>query len=161
MLRKFITLIIRKINRFISLNIEKSLIMAVFAILVVLFLAQLGLLSDKIRPFISDIEVFEGQYISDVDNIIKDGTITLRLIDLESERDAKVLVNGMETAAFTQKSVEVKVKDSSVVEIDGSKIASPIRVRITAISGNIINDLEGKEIETNSNIEIIARVRIK
>lgn len=161
MLRKFMVLMLRKIYRFISLNIEKTLVTSVFVILAVLFAAQLGLLSDRLSPFLSDVEVFEGQYISDVDNIIKEGTIALMLVDLESERDAKVLVNGKLAAAFTQKTVEVNVKNNSVIEIDGSKITSPIRVRITSKSGNIIDDIDGKEVETNSNIKVIARVRVK
>jgi hypothetical protein len=53
------------------------------------------------------------------------------------------------------------VKNNSVIEIDGSRIVSPIRVKITSKSSNIIDDIEGKEVTTNSNIKIIARVRVK
>lgn len=161
MLKKFMISILRNLNKFISLNIERALVTAVFVILAVIFAAQIGLLSDRLRPFLSDVEVFEGQYISDVDNIIKEGTIALTLVDLESEKDAKVLINGKVAESFAQRTVEVNVRNNSVIEIDGSKIASPIRVRITSKSGNIIDDIEGKEIETNSNIKVIASVRVK
>lgn len=161
MLRRFMISFLRRVYRFISLNIERSLVTAVFIVLTVLLAAQFGLLSDRLRPILSDVEVFEGQYISDIDNIIKEGSIELTLVDLENERDAKVLINGKMVESFKTKSVEVNVKDNSVVEIDGSKISSPIRVRITSKSGNIIDDIEGREVETNSNIKVIARVRIK
>lgn len=141
--------------------VEKYLIILVFVFFISLIIMQIGLVSDTIRPYLSDIEVFEGRHISEVDSLIKEGTITLELVDMSSEKDIKILVNGITISDFSTKYVDVIVTNNSVVEIDASKVKSPVRVRITSKSSNIKSNILNHEIKVESCIKVLTRIKLK
>lgn len=145
---------------FLKNKFEKILFIIAVICAGALFLTQIGMISNTLRPFLSDVEVFEGKYIKEIDSLIKEGRLTLELVDMSKEHDIKVLVNGIETAHFYDKFIDIKVKDDSIVEIDGSKIKSSFSVKIVSKSDNIKSDLVGKAVTLQSNIKVLARIKV-
>lgn len=153
-IKKFLKILVNK-------NIEKILLNFAFILFFILITTQIGLVSDILRPYLSDIEVFEGHVINEVDSLIQEGTVTLELVDISRENNVKILINGNEVSAFRERSVDIKVKQDSVIEIDGSRLKTNVTVRITSKSSNIISDIVGKEVAVQSNIKFLARIRLK
>lgn len=160
MLKKFInlksifkTILNRRIENILS-------VFTIFFFLILLF-AQIGLVNNKTRAILSSIDVFEGYRIDEVDSIIREGTVTLELIDIKKESDIKILVNGLEVDKFYKKSIDVVVRNNAIIEIDGTRIKSPIRVRISGKTDNIIGNIVNKEITVQSNIKIITSIKLK
>ena len=74
--------------------------------------------------------------------------------------DLKLLVNGDEVAAFSQKLINIKVKHGDVISIDGS-LAGESEVEIVSASTNIISNDIGKRIKVNSNVKQLTRIIIE
>jgi len=142
-------------------KIETTLVSVVLCFFIILALTQIGMISSKIRPYLSSIDTFEGQQINEIDTLIENGTITLELVDMSKEKDIKVLVNGIEVASFNTKTVKLDVKDNSVVEIDGSRLKSSAKVKIIEISENIANNILNDEVTVMSNIKVLSRIKLK
>jgi len=159
---KFIKLFFKRSLRIlVNKRVEKVIIYCAIIFAFVLMFSQIGLMSDTIRPYLSDIEVFEGHYINEIDSLIKEGTLTLELVDISKEKDIKVLINGIEVACFENKTIDLNVKDNSIIEIDGSRLKTPIIVKIISKTSNIKDDLIGKQVTVESNIKILTRIKIK
>lgn len=139
----------------------KGIIYIAFIITFILFTAQIGMISDYFRPFLSHIDVFEGQSIKEVDSLIKQGTISLQLTNMSTDKDIKILVNGIEVSDFSNNIQDITVFHNSIVEIDGSTLMSPVKVRVINKSKNIKSEILDCEVTTQSNIKILCRIKIE
>lgn len=161
MLKKIMYLARRFQKKLLNRTVENYILLIVIVFFSILMVSQVGLVSDKIRPYISYIDVFEGRYISDVDSLVKEGTLTLQLIDMSKEKDVKVLVNGKVVSEFDNKTVDINVTNNSVVEIDSSKLKTPVTVRIISKSDNVIGDILNTQAQIDSCIKVLTRVKLK
>lgn len=161
MLKKFRLLYIKTLKMFINNKVEDVFVVIFALLFITLLLAQIALTNDTIRVYLSNVEDYEGYTISDIDNLIKEGSITLELMDMSRDNDVKVLVNGKEKASFDKKAIDINVTDNSVVEIDGSKIKTSFRVKVIDKSSNVEGEIVNSIVLINSNIKTIARIKLK
>jgi len=138
----------------------KAMIYILFIVATVLLMAQIGMVSNNIRPYLTHIDVFEGSVINEIDSLIKEGEIKIQLINMKSDSDIKILVNGIEVSDFSQNTRDIVVRNNSVVEIDGSNLKTPTKVRVVSQSENILNEITNDEVITNSNIRILCRIKM-
>ena len=128
---------------------------------VILIVSQIGLGNEATRTFFTNIEKYEGVGVKDIGNVFKEGELTLQLIGTQPSENIKVLLNGNQDSAFTSESIRIKVRNNSVVEIDGSKVKTPFRVKVIGQSENISGTYVDNEIEIKSNISILTRIFLK
>ncbi|NLY43843.1 MAG: hypothetical protein GX066_07725 [Clostridiaceae bacterium] len=163
-------MILKKIENFFravgSLNIfdRKIEILLVFISLLCflsLIIAQIGLVNETTRTFFTNISEYEGVNINDLSNIFTQGELSLQLIGIEPNNQITVLLNGIPSYCFDTDTLFIKVKNKCVVEIDGTKVKEPFRVKITNASDNIATNCLGKEVEIHSNIAVLTRILLK
>lgn len=161
MLRKILMIFAKVQKNLLNRKVENYILLTAAIVFSVLTVSQIGLVSDKIRPYISSVDVFEGEYLNEIDSLVKVGTLELQLVDMSKDEDIKVLVNGSETSKFDAKTVIINVTDNSVVEVDSSKLKTPVTVRIISKSDNVAGDLVGQQVQVQSCIKVLTRVKLK
>ena len=140
---------------------EKLLyVIAVFCVLF-LVIAQIGLSNETTRTFLTDIDRYEGVNVNHLENVFKQGKLTLQLTGVMPSDNIYILINGYESHTFFSETMVLNVRNNSVIEIDGTKISTPFNVKITAVSDNISTNCMHREITVNSSIEILTRIFLK
>lgn|GEM_PF-2437817 len=140
---------------------ENVLLSLLVLCIILLFAAQIGLNHKSVRTFFTDIEEYEGVNVDELDEIFKDSEISLQLLDVQPSDKIKILVNGMEINNFSESVVNIPIRNNCVIEIDGTGMDIPFRVKVIKVSKNLPEDLVGKEVTINSNISVLSKVFIK
>ncbi|MDK2799920.1 MAG: hypothetical protein PWP27_449 [Clostridiales bacterium] len=146
-----------KIN-IINKNVERCLVFLSSFFVLLLIISQIGLINKTTRTFFTDIEQYEGVNINDLEEVFKHGELTLQLIDGNVNQDIKILLNGATVYKFETDTLNIKVRNNCLVEIDGTKVKSPFKVKIIDVSDNIATYCKDKEVEVKSNIEVLTRI---
>ncbi len=148
-------------NHTINRYTEKILYVIVVFCIIFLVGSQIGLYNETTRTFLTDIDKYEGVNVSHLEDAFKQGKLTLKLIGTLPSDNIYILINGYESHAFSSETIVLKVRNNSVIEIDGTNVATPFRVKIIETSDNIATKCIHKEITVNLNIEILTRIFLK
>lgn len=148
-----IEIINKKTERFLA-SLSLILILA-------LILSQVGLFNEATRTFFTNIDEYEGVNINDLDEVFKQGQLTLKLIDTAPDENINILINGVPEYIFNQETLVIDTRNNCVIEIDGTKLKSSFKVKIINKSDNIAINCIDKEIEIHSNIEVLTRIFLK
>ncbi|WHH59459.1 hypothetical protein [Petroclostridium sp. X23] len=126
-----------------------------------LIISQIGLFNETTRTFFTDIDRYEGVDINDLDEVFKKGQVTVKLINTTPDANIKILLNGTVEYDFTEETAVIDVRNNCIIEIDGTKVEVPFKVQIVNTSDNIMSNCNGKEIEIDRNIGVLARIFLK
>lgn len=136
---------------------KKIFIFSLITAFVVMFVTQMLLKNSTVKNKLSRLYDMESQYVFFEKNF-SDGYVT---VNLSNPSDKLFLLqNGERTAVLNKESVEIKVSDNSVVEIDGRDTNAKCTIKITEISDNV-DGFYQENIDVNSNIVILGRFFIK
>ncbi|HOV27633.1 MAG TPA: hypothetical protein PK566_14905 [Pseudobacteroides sp.] len=139
---------------------EKAFVITFFILFASLILTQILLVSPTTRRFlVKDVE-FEGSPLEVVENLYSEGELELELQNIQKDENINVLINGDEVAAFSDKSMVLKVRDGDVLEIDGTGTNNSAVVKVIKSSSNIENNCVGKEFTVGSELKNLFRVKI-
>ncbi len=131
---------------------------AFLTVFIILIAAQTALLSPSVRSSVSEHYYIEGEPLREEAYLFVPCSMELKLINIDSCPDLKVLVNGMEREAFESNTVLLKLKDGDVVELDSSSVLVLAIVQISAVSENI-GGILGKTISVTDGITPVARLK--
>ncbi|MDK2810905.1 MAG: hypothetical protein PWR27_1614 [Petroclostridium sp.] len=145
----------------INKKTERFLALLSLVCIFILIIAQIGLVNETTRTFFTDIDKYEGVNINNLHDVFKQGELSLKLIGMEPNNNIKVLLNGTPAYEFKSDTLNIKARNNCLIEIDGTKIKSPFKVKIVSISENISTPCKDKEIEVNSNIQVLTRIFLK
>ena len=138
---------------------ERALLIAFIAVFTVLIAVQTALTDSSIKIALDADNNLEGKPLGPEEYLYNEGEIVLKLIDGECGEGIKVLLNGTETSAFTEKEISLRVKDGDIIEIDGSLALHDISIKTVSGSGGISRDCIGKSITVNSNTKALVKIR--
>ncbi|NLP14617.1 MAG: hypothetical protein GX383_09150 [Clostridium sp.] len=139
---------------------ERVLFFLFVFLFVSLIVVQAAMMNPSIRTFFTGDTGLEGSPLQYEEYLYSQGEISVALCNEDLNEDLKLLVNGDEVAAFSQKLINIKVKHGDVISIDGS-LASESEVEIVSASTNIISNDIGKRIKVNSNVKQLTRIIIE
>ena len=130
---------------------------AFLTVFIILIAAQVTLLNTNLRSSVSDYYI-EGEPLGEEAYLFVPCKMELKLINIESCPDLRVLVNGMERTVFESNKVLLELNDGDVVELDASNVLVLAMVQISAASENISGIL-GKTISATDGITLVAKVK--
>lgn len=139
---------------------ERVLFFLFVFLFVSLIVVQAAMMNPSIRTFFTGDTGLEGSPLQYEEYLYSQGEISVVLCNEDLNEDLKLLVNGDEVAAFSQKLINIKVKHGDVISIDGS-LAGESEVEIVSASTNIISNDIGKRIKVNSNVKQLTRIIIE
>lgn len=144
-----------------NLTFERLLFLLFLTTFSLLIIVQTAMTNPSIRTFLTTDNEFEGTPMEVEEYFYDEGSIAIKLVDIETDPDMLILVNGETVAAFNENTVEISVKDGDVVEIDGSSSFNNVDAEVVSKSGNITSDCIGKTVNIKSNIKKVMDVRIE
>jgi len=139
---------------------ERVLFLLFLFLFVSLVVVQTAMMNPSIRTFFTGDTGLEGSPLQYEEYLYSQGEISVALCNEDYNEDLKLLINGDEVAAFSQKTINIKVKDGDVISIDGS-LAGESEVEIVFASSNIKRDETGKRIKVNSDVKQLTRIIIE
>ena len=145
----------------LKFNIEKILFFCFIITFVLMIFVQAAITNPSIRASLSINDELEGTPLAMEEFLYNRGNIVLKLANLDKDENAKILVNGEETSSFIKNTVDVKVKNGDVIEIDASRTGNKIEVIALSKSGNIVTDCVNKRVKVDSNIKKMIKVKIR
>ncbi|MDP4180253.1 MAG: hypothetical protein Q8942_04075 [Bacillota bacterium] len=145
----------------ISSNTEKIFVITFFFIFAALILSQVILAMPSTRNLLVSDAEYEGSPIGAEESLYSEGELKLELQNMENDNNLNVLVNGDEVAAFSNKSMVLKVKDGDVVEIDGTNSTNSAVVKIIDGSANLKNGCVGREVKVNSDLKNLIKINLE
>lgn len=136
---------------------KKIFIFSLITAFVVMFVTQMLLKNSAIKNKLSILYDMEAQYVYSE----KDFSDGYMKIDISNPSDNLFLLqNGEKIAILNKESIEIKVCDNSVIEVDGRDMDVACTVKITELSENIHGFYEEK-VDIKSNIVILGRFFLK
>ncbi len=144
-----------------GVKIERLLIIIFSICFALLILAQVLMTFPNARMFLTQEEKVEGVFLEKSDALYDKGVVVIELINHERIDAAWVLVNGQKKVNFTGKQVSISVKDTDLIEVDGTKVDGIIKVRIASCSTNIDLLIDNSVLDIDGNIGVLARARLK
>jgi len=151
----------KKEGKGIHISVEKILFLAFIAVFSVMLIVQAAMVRPDVRAFLNIDQGLEGTALGAEEYLYKEGDLGLELLDSEGNPDLRVMVNGDEVAAFTNKNLTLKVKDGDVVEIDGSSVQDGAEVEIASKSDNINSECVGKKVKVQSNVVKLIKIEVE
>lgn len=142
----------RIIERFDCYLINASIIAFIF-----LIIAQAVNLRLPAMKAEADSSFYEGTPLMEEVYLYTPCKMELKLTNIESCPELKVIVNGAEFAGFSGKTVLLDLKNGDVVELDASGILVLANVQISGVSENIKEHL-GKSFVVSDGITLIAKL---
>jgi len=132
---------------------------ALFVAFIMLIASQAALANLSIRSSVSDNYYIEGEPLCSEAYLFIPCKMELKLINVETCPNLKVLVNGVNTATFNNNRILLELKEGDVVELDGSSVLTLPVVQISAVSENL-GSILGKTISVADGITFVARMKI-
>lgn len=142
------------------LNLERFLFNAFLAVFVILLGVQAALLNPAIRSAVTVEEGLEGSPLGTEEYLYNEGSMEIRLENVESNSAVRVLVNGEERAVFESYSVIINVIEGDVVEIDASEATGSVEVTVSAMSGNFDQECLGRSYQAEGKVLKLLKVRM-
>lgn len=139
-----------------------TLLHRILILLFTLFLiAQVVLLNQTLKTFISRTDKLEGKSIADSQLFIKKGVIEISVDNYSSLRPLVFYVNGESVSSTGEKTIKLQVKENDVIEVSGAEYVETVVLKVTGLSEDIMVPELGKLIYVNNNLVMIGRVRLK
>lgn len=141
--------------------VERILFFLFIIAFTVMVIAQTAMVNPSVRTFLTSDSQIEGLPLGEEEFLYNEGALMLELIGSDYNSDLKVLINGDQVASFNTKRMNIAVKEGDVVEIDGSDIYREQNVMIIWKSDNIENQCIGNNINVNSDVTKLIKVKMK
>lgn len=125
----------------------KTLFLVTFAVLII---AQTALTDASVRESFAK-EAADGEPIGREVYLTEPCKMELKLINMESCPELKVLINGEEADAFRSDTVFLELKDGDVIELDANSMLISAQVQISAVSRNM-EFMPGKTVSASDGI---------
>ncbi len=143
-------------------KVERLLITCFLVCLVILVTAQILMINPDIRVFLTGEEKVEGVFLDKTDVLYDKGVVVIELVNHESMNNLWVMVNGTRTVSFNGgRQVSIQVRDADLIEIDGTEVKAPVKVRVSSSSSDVDLLIDNSDLEVNGNIGVLARARLK
>ena len=137
---------------------EGLLFKAFMIVFIIMLFVQTASFNTSVQSTVLHNYNIEGEPLKEEVYLFVPCKMELKLTNIESCQDLKVLVNGVERESFTGKTVLLDLKDGDIVELDASYILVMANVQISAVSKNI-SGLLGKTVSVTDGIVLVARVK--
>lgn len=124
---------------------------------IILIIAQGVLLKPLSRQPVHEKEFFQGEPLLREAYLYKHCKMELKLKNIDTCPELKVLVNGDEYTEFSNKTILLNLKSGDVVELDASNVLVLATIQISGVSENISRYL-GKTFDISDGITFIAKV---
>ncbi|MGE5474764.1 MAG: hypothetical protein ACM3UU_11145 [Ignavibacteriales bacterium] len=128
-----------------------------FALLIII---QIIMMNPFARNVLTQEEKVEGVFLQKSNEAIDKGELVLELVNCNSMDKLWVMVNGKRVARFLGNRVRISVCDGELIEIDSTETSKSAKVKIASFSNNLSIEKSHNVIETQKNIETIARIRV-
>jgi len=139
-----------------------NMLYRILAVLFAIFLtAQIILLNQTLKTFISRTDKLEGRSIADSQLFIKKGELEISADNYSVLKPLVFYINGESVGTSEGKSIKLQVKENDVIEVGGAGYEDTMVLKVTGVSGDIIVPEPGKLIYVNNNLVMIDRVRLK
>lgn len=162
---KFLVYKVKKKNNYAKFEndniFEKVLLFLFIAAFTIMILAQALMIDPTIRASIIPGNQTDGLPLGEEEFLYTEGTIKLMLTSSSYQPQLKILVNGIETGAFSTNKANVTVKNGDVIEIDGSDLEDEHTVEILSQSENIISEHVGHKIIVKSDVARLLKVKME
>jgi len=145
-----------KIKSFFD-RFDRLLINAFFAAFVILVVVQAFNLWFRVSMPDPGSSFYEGEPLTQEVYLYTPCKMELKLTNIDSCPELKVLVNGEEYARFYDKTVLLELKEGDVVELDASEILVIAEVQVSGVSENRKEHL-GKNFVVSDGITFVARM---
>lgn len=143
-----------------SKRIYRVLYSAVFFCIAVIAVSQVGLRNTTTRGYFTQIDSYEGAYFEVTANINNSDEYVLTLdVNGENLKDAHILLNGESYSALTFGDNEVKVSETSVIEVNIPNGTATVKIK--DFSENLVFYTTAKEIFADKGITLCCRVGVK
>lgn len=142
------------------INLERFLFKAFLAVFVILLGVQAALLNPSIRSAVTVEQGLAGSPLGAEENLYNEGSIEIKLDNMESNSAVRVLVNGEERADFESDSVILNVIEGDVIEIDASDASDSVEVTVSALSSNFDQECLGKNFQVEGKVLKLLKVRV-
>ncbi|MBQ6998435.1 MAG: hypothetical protein IJN62_01430, partial [Clostridia bacterium] len=131
-----------------------------FVCVMIIAVAQVGLKTDATRPFFTDIDTYEGAYFEAAAEVQPEQVHTITLhAESDDLKQAEIWLNGKSYSALTLGDNEIKITESSVVEIYAPECE--VNVKLTDISDELVLYTSEREINVSNGLKIFGRLGIK
>ena len=150
-----------KILKLEGVKIEKLFLVIFIICFLALLIAQALMTNLNIRSILTQEEKVEGVFLGKSDQLFSKGIMTLDLVNCENADNVWVLVNGERTESFYKKQISISVRDSDLVEIDGTESDEPVKLKVDSCSKNVRLTIDNSVLEINKNIAVLARTKVK
>jgi len=142
--------------RIIKFIFDKLLNGLVFVFACILIISQLYMTVSKLDSYFSE---FDAIYTVAESYEKKTVDLKIKLIGLPPDGSVFVLSNGEAVACFTDKVIDVTIKNNSVIEIDGRRVKKQFKVEILNADVSAEYDIPN-EVVVKSNIAMLGRLII-
>ncbi len=143
-------------------KVEKFLLICFLVCLVLLVAAQILMTNPDIRVLLTGEEKVEGVFLDKTDVLYDKGVLVIELVNHESMDNLWVMVNGTRAVSFDgDRQVSVQVRDADLIEVDGTEVEAPVKVRVSSCSSDVELLIDNSVLEVNGNIGVLARARLK
>lgn len=141
-------------------QIEKRLILLSIFSFALLIIIQIIMMNPFARNVLTQEEKVEGVFLQKSNEAIDKGELVLELVNCNSMDKLWVMVNGKRVARFLGNRVRISVCDGELIEIDSTETSKSAKVKIASFGNNLSIEKSRNVIETQRNIETIARIRV-
>ena len=145
----------------IKLGMERVLFFAFIVTFTLMIIIQAALMNPSVRTFLSVSNEFEGTPLGVEEYLYDEGELSLELLGDESNSEIKILINGEETADFSDNNIRLTVRDGDVIEIDGSNVNDSVEVMVVSGSNNISAECINTWVKVKSNVRRLVKVKIE
>jgi len=142
-------------------RVNKAIYRTLIAMFAVFLAAQVILMNQTLKTFISRTDQLEGRSIADSQLFIRKGEIEISADNYSVLKPLVFYINGESVITPEGKVIRLQVKENDVIEVSGAGIGDTIVLKVTAVSGDIMVPEPGKLVYVNNNLVMIDRVRLK
>ncbi|MCK9217558.1 MAG: hypothetical protein M0P77_06530 [Firmicutes bacterium] len=90
-----------------------------------------------------------------------EGEIILKADKIDKDNTPEIIINGTSKYTFNSEFIDLKVKESDIVEIDGINCKDKINVFVYRVSDNIVIPKADLNYQINKNLVFLFRVKMK
>ena len=142
----------------INVYSEIAVLMIIAVCFIAILVSQVILNNDKIRSKFSFVDQLEGVSVSNIVDTYGKGEITIKISNLDKNSEISVLENGEPIGTFNTDTIQIPVRNNSLIEIDGRKAQKDFSAKVIGSSGNVLFSNKNSEVTVNKNISFLTRI---
>ncbi|MTI79350.1 MAG: hypothetical protein FH758_00500 [Firmicutes bacterium] len=151
----------RSKSREVPLSFERILFKLIFLIAVLLVIAQTLVVNNPLRTTASMIGENSAVPANSSSIHWKESHITLYLENYSTLPHLKVLLNGDQINEFDNRYITIPVRESDVIEIDGSFYRHEVLVKVLNTTSDVIKPVVDKQITINGSTVEVCTINLK